>query len=171
MDVYNQEIQDSSNKAIEKKNFYLLRREKCKVIYQISTHHKPLGVLLYMFVCGNGNGHRLLVTVVIVGLDILSSFQPISLLSWNRQHSQNQLLLPSTDQVHHLLMGGTLHTHAITGEKVRWRERQIESQQFEKKNNPLFPLFFTGSIYASGDSTFYTQKRTDQAFSTDQSRA
>lgn len=100
-------------------NFCLLGREKFEVVNRLSTYHEPLGVLLYMFVCGNGNGHCLLVTVVIVGLDILASFQPISLLNWNRQHSQNQLFLSCTDQVHHLLMGGTFHAHAITGEKVK----------------------------------------------------
>lgn len=96
---------------------------------QTSTHHKPLGVLLYMFVCGNWNGHSLLVAVVVVGLDFLSSFQPIGLLSWDRQHSQNQLFLPCTDQIHHLLMGGTFHTDPITGGKIKWRERQKESQR------------------------------------------
>lgn len=91
-----------------------LFQERKIMINQISTHHKPLRVLLYMFVRGNGNGNCLLVAVVVVWLDILSSFQSISLLCWNRQHSQDQLLLPSTDQVHHLLMGGTFHAHPIT---------------------------------------------------------
>lgn len=96
----------------------------------IGTHHKPLGVLLHMFVRGNGDGHRLLVAVVEVGLDIISCFQSIRLLSWNRQHSQHQLLLPRTDEVHHLLMGGTFHAHPIAGGRVRAGE-QVEGETFQ----------------------------------------
>lgn len=79
------------------------------------THHKPLRVLLHVFVRRDGDGHRLLVAVVVVGLDVLASFQPIGLLSRDGQHGQNQLLLPRTDQVNHLLVGGAFHAHAVAG--------------------------------------------------------
>lgn len=82
-----------------------------------STHHKPLRVLLYMLVRGDGNRHSLLVAVVVVGLDVLGSLQTIGLLRRNGQDGQNQLFLAGADQVHHLLMGGTFHTNAIPGKK------------------------------------------------------
>lgn len=126
---------------------------KCRLVCQISAHHKPLGVLLYVFVCGNGNGHCLLVTIVIVGLDIFSSFQSLSILRWNRQHSEYKLLLACTDQVHHLLMGGTFHTHPITGEKVRAREQWWKKGGRDRKKVSN-ALFFHMSIYVS---TLYKQ--------------
>lgn len=105
-----------------------------------STHHKPLRVLLYMFVRGDGNRHSLLVAVVVVGLDVLGSLQTVGLLRRNGQDGQNQLFLAGTDQVHHLLMGGTFHADAIPGTRGGGMKRDKEGDQV------LFPFGYTVNI-------------------------
>lgn len=113
--------------------------KETKLVCQTGTHHKPLRVLLYVFVRGNGDGHSLLVAVVISDLDLVSSFQSVGLLSWDRQHSQNQLLLPCTDEVHHLLVGGTFHAHPIP----RGGGREGGGGGEDKRKVESFPTFLS----------------------------
>lgn len=91
-----------------------------------ATHHKPLRVLLHMLVRGDGDGHGLLVAVIVVGLDVLSAFQPVRLLRRDRQNGQNQLLFSGTDQVHHLFVGRTFHADPVTAHRNERRFQQTQ---------------------------------------------
>lgn len=79
-------------------------------------------MLLHVLEGGDGNGHGLLVAVVIAELGgaLIPGLKTICLLGRHRQHRKHQLPLPSPDQIHHLLVGGPLHAHTITvGRRVR----------------------------------------------------
>lgn len=82
-----------------------------------NTHHKPLRVLLHVLVRGDGDGHGLLVAVVVVGLDVLAAFQAVTFLRRDGQNGQNQLLLSGPDQVHHLFVGRTFHADPVAEHK------------------------------------------------------
>ena len=84
------------------------------------AHHKLFLAELAVFVAGHGDGHSLLVRVVVAGLGraVVPGVQAVRLLGRDRQHRQHQLLLPGADQVHHLLMGRSLHVHSVS---VGWR--------------------------------------------------
>lgn len=80
------------------------------------THHKLFLVELGVFVARHRDGDSLLVRVVVarLGRNIVSRIQTVGLLWWHREHGQHQLPFSGSDQVHHLLVGRSLHIHSIT---------------------------------------------------------
>lgn len=92
------------------------------------SYNKSFSVLLHMLVGGDGDGHSLLVTVVIVrgSGDILSRVEAIHFLWRHRQNSEHQLFLSCSNQIHHLLMCRALHTHTIPTNRQRGKKRNSD---------------------------------------------
>lgn len=87
--------------------------------FQRGTHHKLLTVELGVFVARDGDGDGLLVGVVVAGegRSVVAGVQAVGLLRRDGQHGQHQLLLASPDQIHHLLVCGSLDVYPVAVER------------------------------------------------------
>lgn len=107
----------------------------------MDPHHKLLAILLHVFIGGHGDGHGLLVAVVVAGLGraVVSWVQAVRLWLRDGEDSEDEFPFPSSDQVHHLLVRGSLDVYTIPAKEGTVGEREREGEQWDYQGTTSEP--------------------------------